>query len=106
MEEAIEENPEKFTNITNSNNVTYATALTIQNILIPDSKLGKFIKRNPPWKKLIQKKINELKEDVSHIRECQNTSLSYTMKPKDSILHYSIENLRDYTKISEKLKHK
>lgn len=108
VREITRNNLDEYRSATAINNLTYATALTIQNILIPETKPKKNKARegDPPWKKRIQSRIAILRKDLSVINECLKPNISKTTKEKKEELYakYNIKNNKQRTAITEKLK--
>ncbi|KAI5700120.1 hypothetical protein M8J75_014551 [Diaphorina citri] len=111
IKEIMIENDTVFQNVTDLNKLIYATAESIQDILIPpntnQNKKKTFTTAGePPWKVRLQKKINEMRKDLSQLHESAKDNISASLKEKKEELFkkYKIKNPRDHAQIIEKVK--
>ena len=109
--EVIAEILQQKTNLlsmTEINKLIYAVAVSIQERIKPNTQMKK--KNNdigdPPWKIRIQRKIINLRRELSQLKECKKSALSTEMQQiKDTLFKkYNIKKEKQYQVTIEKLK--
>jgi len=110
INEILQSKSEQYKTITNLNKLVYATAKTIQDIIVPENnkKKNNYKEEEPPWKKRIQAQISKMRKDLSLMTEVLKPTLSRHLSKKKEELYkkYNIRNKKDHYKETEKLKQK